>query len=181
NSELLYFLRHGEIHPRPDIERWDGKTVHFEDGESQEYDTVVACTGFEIAHPFFDDDFIDYSEGPVPLYLKMIPREHTNLYFIGLFQPLGCIWPSSALQSKLMARRMRGKWAAPEDLAGAIRHEMENPDLHQLDTPRHTITVDAPVFRRKLLAELPDNFIEPNRSAAARRADRQMQEDDAAE
>jgi hypothetical protein len=117
----------------------------------------------------------------VPLYLKMIPREHSSLYFIGLFQPLGCIWPSSALQAKIMARRMRGKWAAPEDLAGAIEHEMENPDLHQLDTPRHTITVDAPVFRRKLLDELPDDFEEPNMSAAARRKARRMDEDEAAE
>jgi hypothetical protein len=181
NSELLYFLRHGEIHPRPDIERWDGRTVHFEDGESQEYDAVIACTGFEIAHPFFDDDFIDYSEGPVPLYLKMIPRDHANLYFIGLFQPLGCIWPSSALQAKIMARRMRGKWAAPEDLGAAIEHEMENPDLDQLDTPRHTITVDAPIFRRKLLDELPDDFVEPNKSSAARRRERNRDEEQAAE
>ncbi|MEO1267687.1 MAG: hypothetical protein AAFX99_06290, partial [Myxococcota bacterium] len=120
------------------------------------------CTGFEIAHPFFDPSLIDFSAGPVPLYLKMIPEKHDNLYFIGLFQPLGCIWPSSALQSKIMARRMAGLWNPPTDLGAAIRHELDNPDIRQLDTPRHTITVDAPLFRRRLLSELPEHFIQPD-------------------
>lgn len=159
NSELLYFIRHGEIHPRPDIARFDGDTVHFTNGSSARYDAVIACTGFQIAHPFFSPDLIDYSDGPVPLYLKMIPEHHDNLYFIGLFQPLGCIWPSAALQSKIMARRIAGKWEPPEDLHGAIQHEMQHPDVRQLSTPRHTITVDAPVFRRRLLKELPEDFV----------------------
>lgn len=167
NSELLYFIRHGEIRPRPNIERWEGDTVWFTDGRSEQYDAVIACTGFEIAHPFFDSDLIDYSDGPVPLYLKMIPENHDNLYFIGLFQPLGCIWPSSALQSKLMARRLKGMWPGPKDLGAAIRHEVENPDVRQLNTPRHTITVDAPLFRQRLLDELPDAFIRPSISRAA--------------
>jgi len=169
NSELLYFLRHGEIKARPDIARWDGTTVTFKDGARAEYDTIIACTGFQIAHPFFERDFLDYSSGPVPLYLKMIPENHDNLYFMGLFQPLGCIWPSAALQAKIMTRRMTGAWRPPTQLGESIRHEMANPDVHQLDTPRHTITVDAPVFRRKLLAELPDGFVSRSQSAVARR------------
>jgi hypothetical protein len=154
NSELLYFIRHGEIGPRPDVARFDGDTVHFVDGASATYDAVIACTGFEIAHPFFDRGLIDFRSGPVPLYMKMIPAAHDDLYFIGLFQPLGCIWPAAALQAKVMARRMTGAWSPPADLRAAIAHEMAHPDVHQLATPRHTITVDAPLFRRRLLAEL---------------------------
>jgi len=168
NSELLYFLRHGELQARPDIRRWDGKTVTFADGRQDDYDVVIACTGFEIAHPFFDQSFLDYSVGPVPLYLKMIPEHHDSLYFIGLFQPLGCIGPSSSPQSKIMARRMSGAWEAPADLRGAIRHELDHPDVQQLDTPRHTITVDAPIFRQKLLKELPEHFVRRKPTAAAR-------------
>lgn len=154
NSELLYFLRHGEITPRPDIERFDGSAVHFTDGSRADYDTVIACTGFVISHPFFQESGLDYSEGEVPLYLKMIHPEYDNLHFIGLLQPLGCIWPLAELQARIMARRLRGRWSPPSSLEGAIRRELENPDLEQLDTPRHTITVDYPVFRRRLEREL---------------------------
>jgi len=167
NSELLYALRHGRVTPRPDIERWDGQTVTFTDGTQQDYDAVIACTGFQIAHPFFDRDVVDFSSGPVPLYLKMLPADRSDLAFVGLFQPLGCIWPSAALQAKILARRLRGQWQPPADLAGAIDAELARPDVKQLDTPRHTITVDAPAFRRRLLAELPSDFVVRSRSPIA--------------
>lgn len=154
NSELLYFLRHGEITPRPDIARFDGRTVHFTDGSRADYDVVIACTGFVISHPFFREPALDYSRGEVPLYLKMIHPVYDNLHFIGLLQPLGCIWPLAELQSRIMARRLRGQWSPPDPLDAAIRRELDNPDLAQLDTPRHTITVDYPVFRRRLEREL---------------------------
>lgn len=170
NSELLYFLRHGAIHPRPDIERLDGRTVHFVDGERGTYDAIIACTGYQISHPFFDDDVIDFSEGPVPLYLKMIPESFDDLAFIGLFQPLGCIWPCAELQAKILARWWTGAWQPPADRAAAIRHELAHPHLDQLDSPRHTITVDEPTFRHRLRAELPSDIHRPERSPYVRTA-----------
>lgn len=154
NSELFYFIRHGKINPRPDIERYEGRKVTFKDGTSGEYDTIVACTGYYIAHPFFDPAFIDYSQGDVPLYLRMLHPQLENLYFIGLFQPLGCIWPGAELQSKIMAHELAGKWKRPSDTAERAMHEVRHPDFNQVKTPRHTITVNYQAFRRRLLKEL---------------------------
>jgi Flavin-binding monooxygenase-like len=154
NSELLYSIRHGDVHPRPDIARYDGSRVHFRDGTVEEYDAIIACTGYTIAHPFFDRAFIDYSEGPVPLYLRMIHPTLDDLVFIGLFQPLGCIWPGAELQSKLVARWWTGRWSPPKDRQAAIARELAHPDLPQVDSPRHTITVDEPTFRSRLQREL---------------------------
>ena len=154
NSELFYFIRHGKIRPRPDILRYDGRTVHFQDGSKGDYDIVVACTGFIIAHPFLDPSLADYSTGDVPLYLRMFHPSVDNLYFIGLFQPLGCIWPGAELQSNLMARELVGTWKRPDNLAALALKEVERPDFNQVRTPRHTITVDYHKFRRRLLGEL---------------------------
>ncbi len=164
NSELLYFIRHGEVHPRPDIERFYGCTVHFRDGSRAEYDAVIACTGFEIAHPFLARELVDFSRGPVPLYLQMIPPDRADLYFVGLFQPLGCVWPQTALQAKILARRMSGAWKPPADMAAAIAAQIAHPDVPQLDTPRHTIEVDGPLFRKRLLKQLPPQFTRPERA-----------------
>lgn len=161
NSELPYFIRHGEICPRADVERYEGASVRFRDGWVCEYDAVIACTGFQIAHPFLDPAIVDFSHGPVPLYLRMIPEDRVDLYFVGLFQPLGCIWPQAALQAKIMARRMSGAWSPPEDLSAAIAREVARPDVAQIDTPRHTIEVDGPLFRKRLLAQLPRDFVRP--------------------
>ena len=154
NSELPYFIKHGKIGPRPDIARLDGQTVHFKDGSHADYDVIIACTGYHIAHPFFDRDFIDYSTGDVPLYLKMLHPRHDNLFFVGLFQPFGCIWPGAELQSKLIARQLVGKWQRPANVPALIEKELRNPDFRQLKTERHTITVDYYRFRKRLIKAL---------------------------
>lgn len=154
NSELLYALRHGHIRPRPDITRLEGHSVHFTDGTVGEYDVIVACTGYWISHPFFRRELIDFSTGPVPLYLRMFPAAFPTLAFIGLFQPLGCIWPAAELQSKLLAKRLAGTWQPPADLNAAIARELAHPDYPQLGTPRHTITVDFHAFCQRLLTQL---------------------------
>ncbi len=158
NSELLYAIRHGHIGPRPDIARTEGRVVHFTDGSSGEYDVIVACTGYWIAHPFFRTDLIDFARGPVPLYLRMLPARFPTLAFLGLFQPLGCIWPAAELQAKVLARRWSGAWSPPGDLDALIAHELAHPDYPQIDTPRHTITVDYHRFKARLLKQLSPSW-----------------------
>jgi thioredoxin reductase len=155
NEDLFFTIRHGKIKPRADIVSLHGHEVHFKDGSRGNYDIIVACTGYVIAHPFFDKTLIDYSEGEVPLWLRMMHPDITNIYFIGLFQPLGCIWPGSELQSKIMARELAGKWKRPLDIKKRISEELKHPDFRQINTPRHTITVDYHRFRKRLLAQLP--------------------------
>ncbi len=159
NDELLYKLRHGKVFPKVDIERFDGLKVIFKDGTEEEFDTVIACTGFILAHPFFDKDFIDYSVGDVPLYLKMLLPKITILYVVVLFQPLGCIWPGSELQSKIMAREIAGKWKRPSNIKALCEREVTNPHIKQIKTPRHTITVDQAKFVRQLKRYLPKDWV----------------------
>src|SRR5262249_52957256 len=73
NSELLYAIRHGRVHPRKDVVRFDGRTVRFADGRAEEYDVVIAATGYRITFPFLDPALVDFSAGPVPLYLRVFP------------------------------------------------------------------------------------------------------------
>ncbi|HQS54558.1 MAG: monooxygenase [Bacteroidetes bacterium 24-39-8] len=155
NEDLFFSIRHGKIQPRKDIARLEGNMVHFVDGTKGEYDCIVACTGYEITHPFFAKNLIDYSEGSVPLWLRMMHPNMENLYFIGLFQPLGCIWPGSELQSKIMARELSGHWKRPSNIRALIQQELDHPDFEQIQTPRHTITVDYHKFRKRLLKYLP--------------------------
>jgi hypothetical protein len=154
NSELLYMIRHGKVKPKPDIEKFEGSTVHFKDGTKEDFDTVIACTGFILSHPFFKKDFLDYSTGPVPLYLKMFHPKMSNLFFIGMFQPLGCIWPGAEQQSKLAAAAICGEWKRPKNIEQLCEKEVTNPHMRQLATTRHTITVDFHKFLRQIKSEI---------------------------
>ncbi len=154
NSDLYNSVRHGKVNPKPDIERMDGKTVYFKDGTDDEYDVIIACTGFKIKHKFFRKDLINFENGPVRLLHRMIPGDIKNLYFIGLFQPLGCIWPGAELQSKLAAKHLAGKWIPNGEINKLIDKEINEPDVEQIQSPRHTITVDDFSFRGRLKKEL---------------------------
>ncbi|MBX3214812.1 MAG: NAD(P)-binding domain-containing protein [Labilithrix sp.] len=87
NSELLYYLRHGEIAPHPDIERWDGRAVRFVDGHEEEIDLVIAATGFDVRFPFLADGVVAWKDGYPQLIGGLVPPDHKNIYFFGLGQP----------------------------------------------------------------------------------------------
>jgi len=154
NSELLYKIRHGNVNPKGEISHFEGKTVHFKDGSAENFDVIIACTGFVLAHPFFDKEFLNYSEGPVPLYLKMFHPNYANLFFIGMFQPLGCIWPGAEQQSKLAALALTGEWDRPSNIEQLCAREVSHPHMKQIATSRHTITVDFHKFIRDIKRQI---------------------------
>ena len=150
NSELLYKIRHGKIFPKNDIDFFKGDYVYFKDGSNEKIDVIIACTGFILSHPFFKKNFINYTKGPVPLYLKMFHPDYDNLFFIGMFQPLGCIWPVSEQQSKLLSLALQNKWNRPKNIVDLCNKETENPHMKQIKTDRHRITVDYHQFIKEL-------------------------------
>ena len=154
NSELLYFIRHGKIFPRPGIERMEGDTVQFTDGRREEFDVIIFATGYKTSLPFFSKDFIDYSNlTSIPLYRKMMHPEYDNLYFIGLFQPQGCIWPLADLQARIAARMIAGTLKRPDNLTQKIERELSQSRKRFHNNTR-ALEVDYAQFRRQLRREL---------------------------
>lgn len=155
NTELLYKIRHGKVHPRTGIEKIEDKTVIFSNGEQKEYDTIVAATGYKIALPFFKQDFINYEEANrIPLYLRMFHQDYPSLVFIGLFQPQGAIWPLSDLQARLAAKMVLGRWQRPDKLAELAEKDSDFIAKEFTRSQRHTIEVHYQRFRKRLLKEI---------------------------
>jgi len=154
NSELLYYIRHGKVFPKPDVASFEGRTVRFTDGSEEEFDVVVAATGYRISFPFLDPGLAGWSDAAVPLYLKTMHPDCNDLFFIGLVQPAGCIWPLADLQSQLAAAAITGRWQRPGDLKRRIEREIEEVDSTYMHTPRHNIEVDYHKFRALLAREL---------------------------
>lgn len=157
NSELLYGIRHGKVLPLPGISRFEGKKVHFTDGTYKEFDTVIFATGYKISFPFFDKNSIDFSNlTTVPLYRKMMHPDIDTLYFIGLCQPQGCIWPLADYQSKIVGCIINGTLDRPQDLHKKIAKELDTPHHRFKSNMRHALEVDYHQFRRELLDMLKE-------------------------
>ena len=95
------------------------------------------------------------SSGDVPLYLRVFPPHLRDVYFIGLFQPIGCIWPLAELQAKLVANHIVGSYRLPADMERRIAREVETIRSTFVQTPRHTIEVDYHPFHQRLLRDMP--------------------------
>jgi hypothetical protein len=161
NSDVLDFIRHGRIHPRPGIKRLLGGEVEFVDGRREAFDIICACTGFWITFPFFDTSFIDFKHAErAPLYRMMMHPDHETLYFIGLLQPIGCIWPLADYQARLACEELLGNYERPADMRVAIKFEMQHPHFNFRRELRHSTEVDYHRFREELRRELKKAGVE---------------------
>ena len=154
NSELLYFIKHGKISPKTNIKSFSGSSVLFDDESKNDYDIVLFATGYKISFPFFSDSYIDYEQKDIDLYNFCFHPKFKNLMFVGLLQPLGCIWPLSDLQSQQIVKYLKKEWDLPSDFDKAVLAQQSNTTFDFIDTPRHKLEVDFHDFRKHLLSEI---------------------------
>jgi hypothetical protein len=108
NQLLLYWIHHGRISVKPGIERFDGKTVHFSDGTSKEYDTILYATGFHASLPFLSEEYIERQEGvPLRVGAAVVPIGLEKLYLIGMIGARGPQPPIYLIQAKLALEMVR--------------------------------------------------------------------------
>ncbi len=108
NSELLHYLKHGKIKVRPDIKRFEGNTVHFADGASADFDTVVCGTGFFVSFPFLPEGLVPVKNGNLALlYGGCVLPDYKNLYIIGTQQARYGFGPLITPATRLIAQMVK--------------------------------------------------------------------------
>jgi hypothetical protein len=172
SDELLPLVRAGRISVTGPIARYDGNTVTFADGSRVEADAIVYATGYRVEFPFFEPEFVSAPNNELPLFHRIFHPERPGLYFIGLCQPLGPIFPIVEAQAELVAAHLAGDYALPPSDVVATRARGERETVRQRygASPRHTMQVDFDDYLRTLAAE---------RRAGAERARRGLTSDGA--
>jgi hypothetical protein len=118
NDLLLYWIQHGRITVRPGIERFDGHTVHFADGTSDEFDTILWATGFHASLPFLDESLLQRRDGiPLRVGAAVVPLDLEKLYLIGMIGARGPQPPIYPIQAQIAAKMI----ALHESSAGGFR------------------------------------------------------------
>jgi dimethylaniline monooxygenase (N-oxide forming) len=150
------YLERGEVVAKPALVGLEGDRVRFADGSAAEADVIVYCTGYRVSFPFFDPDFLSAPGNDLPLWLRLVRPGETDLFFVGLLQPLGATMPLAEAQAKLIAAYLAGDYALPP--AGVMRAELERDrqaNTHRyVRSPRHTMQVDFDRYLHALAREL---------------------------
>ena len=108
NSLILYHIGHGDVKVRPDIERLDGHTVHFKDGTRQDYDLIMAATGYKLHYPFIDRALLNWQGMAPRLYLNIFSPRFARLAVLGMVEASGLGWQGRYEQAELVACYFKG-------------------------------------------------------------------------
>ena len=104
NSLILYHIGHGDVGVRADIERLDGHTVHFKDGQARDYDLILAATGYKLHYPFLDHALLNWQGMAPQLYLNIFAPRFDRLAVLGMVEASGLGWQGRYEQADLVAR-----------------------------------------------------------------------------
>jgi len=155
SSDLPSLVRERRILMKPDIERLDGDGVIFADGSREAIDEMILATGYKIVFPFLDAGIIAPEENEVRLYRNVIHPGVPGLYFLGLIQPWGAIFPLAEAQAEWVGDLIEGRCQlpSPDAMERAIDADRARIRRRYVKSPRHTIQVDFHAYRAAVRAE----------------------------
>ncbi|MGR3895851.1 NAD(P)-binding domain-containing protein [Pseudomonas sp. 1176_21] len=153
NSQILYYIGHGDVQAKPDISHFDGQQVHFCDASVATIDLIVWATGYGIDLPFLPLQTFDWQRDFDSLFLRMLPAEHDDLVFVGYLNTPSGIGNLANMTGRfvaayLQARALRSPaWHTVQQ----IKRQPQLLDLGQqrfMQTQRHAHEVDLWKFIR---------------------------------
>jgi hypothetical protein len=155
SSDLPSLVRERRIVMKPDIARLDGDGVIFVDGSRETIDEMILATGYKIVFPFLDAGIIAPEENEVRLYRNVVHPGVPGLYFLGLIQPWGAIFPLAEAQAEWVGDLLEGRCQlpSPDAMERAIDADRARIRRRYVKSPRHTIQVDFHAYRAAVRAE----------------------------
>ncbi|KAG8003412.1 Dimethylaniline monooxygenase [N-oxide-forming] 5 [Nibea albiflora] len=147
NDELPSRILSGTVLVKPNIRRFQGSNVEFDDGSVvEDVDLVVFATGYRFSFPFLASQVVTATENRASLYKYVFPPElaRPTLAIIGLVQPLGAIMPISEMQARWATRVFKGciKLPSVDSMLKDIQCKEEMMAKRYVTSQRHTIQVD---------------------------------------
>lgn len=155
NTQLLHHLSHGDIKAKRDVARFEGKTVHFVDGTSEEIDLVLCATGYEWKVPYLDPALLAWKKGRPDLYMNLFSREHPTLYALGFMETNGGAYKLFDEMADLIARTIlaRAKGGADAQALNTLI-ATDRPDLSGgikfVGSARHATYVEIDAYRKQM-------------------------------
>ncbi|MCW5749884.1 MAG: NAD(P)-binding domain-containing protein [Alphaproteobacteria bacterium] len=135
NSELLHYIKHGRVQPRPDIRRFVGRRVEFVDGTAMDYDVVVCATGYHVRLPFLPDGLVEV-KGAVPqVYGGSMLENYRHLYIVGWAQVRYGFGPLVTPAAELLALMIELQDGLAHPLGRVLKAMGERPPRSHLIDP----------------------------------------------
>ena len=106
-SEVLHYIKHGRLTPKPAIRRLDGRYVEFVDGTRVEADLLACATGYHLSYPFLPEALQRVKGIVAQVYGWSMLADYQGLYFLGWYQFRGGVGQVFEPYGRLVAKHIK--------------------------------------------------------------------------
>jgi cation diffusion facilitator CzcD-associated flavoprotein CzcO len=169
NATVVTDIAYRRIEVKNGITAVEGRTIRFEDGTAEEFDVLIAATGYRIDLDLIPRQIVAAEDNQLGLYLRIVPPDWPGLYFMGFFNTdtalnmvfehqarwvreilLGNAVLPDAAEMRL-AIDERAAWYARQYKA-SIRHSIEEEHVRYLTDLKKTLREMVARRQRKAVA-----------------------------
>ena len=167
NANIVNHIKYRRVLVKQGIERIDGRRITFTDGAAEEFDTLIAATGFKLDLDLLAPGLVDgeAETNTLDLYMRITPPKWRGLYFLAFFNSDTALNWICEGQVRWLREFEMGRAALPAegDMLDEIKSRKALIADQFKDTPRHGIEVEHMPYFAELKRAL---------SAAQKRAGR---------
>jgi dimethylaniline monooxygenase (N-oxide forming) len=139
SESIVSHIEFNRVAVKPKVVNIAGRVLTFADGSSEEFDALVAATGYRVHLPFIGADLLEVSGNHVDLYKRIFIPGQPGLCFVGMLNPMSTLNRIFEEQSKLLVAYLSGRVQLPSsvDMQADIdrRNELTQEIFQQ--SPRH--------------------------------------------
>lgn len=156
NATVVNHIAYRRIAVKQGIEKIAGRTIHFADGTAEDFDTLIAATGYLIDLPFIAPDVVPITDNSIDLYQRIAPPGWPGLYFMGMFNTNTALNMIFEYQARWIREIELGNAALPPEpeMRAAIEDRRRWVRETYKASPRHNIEEEVVPYRRDLRRSL---------------------------
>jgi len=145
NATIVTDLAYRRIDLKLGITKIEGRTIHFEDGTSDDFDVLIGATGYITDLPFIKSDVVAVGDNEIDLYQRIVPPKWPGLYLLGFFNTDTALNYIFERQSWWVREIELGNAELPTEaqMSEAVRDRREWVKTHYRDSPRHHLEEES--------------------------------------
>lgn len=85
NATVVTDIAYRRIDVKTGVESVEGQSIRFNDGTKEDFDVLIAATGYAIDLDFIPREVLQVTDNRLDLYMRMVPPDWPGLFFMGFF------------------------------------------------------------------------------------------------
>lgn len=146
SAVLIQHIAYRRVTVKQGIDRIEGKRIYFNDGTDEEFDVMIAATGYLIDLPFIPPSVVAVENNSVDLYKRVIAPGWKGLYFVGMLNSTAnALNQIFEYQSRWICAIEKGQVELPSEaeMRADIEAKKQYINRYFNASPRHTIEEES--------------------------------------